>query len=493
MPSKKTIAASKSRKAFGSGKRRGIWNNKAVILVGIFIFAAIGTLSLRSLFAATTPLTFSIYATHPYASRAGYANGPNCAQAFCPVGQTITDMQVTDDGKLIAGYGDWGADIDSSGVAEGRVGIVPLDLSTNTWGSMTYAGSESLDTIRKINGKVYAPTTDPSIYGSSGFLTNESGTWQLKNDNQGIEHVFDVATLNGTDRWEMGAAGGGAAAYRSVNNDGAWQNTASKPGDWARWYWTGDIGGKLYMGSLGGNTTYGTAGTLVFDGTSWKNLNIQPCGTFEAKQVVSFANKILCPTPNNTYYTTIFDGAKTTSTVIGGGSVRDFYVDGSILYVLSTNGGVYKLTSASGSGTLVAQADYTANSVAVYDGYIYLGYPNGKIYRSNGPLSSTATTTSTNTMTATATNPSSIELDGTSKSITIEGSGFPAKPSIKIGSTSAVVLSGTGSQLQISVSTASIIKKERLRQTTIRSLPVTISSSGYTTINAPPLTVSYTK
>lgn len=79
-------------------------------------------------------------------------------------------MGVTNDGRLVAGYGDWGSNVDSFGVNEGGVYSVPLDLATGEW-EMQHAiraGSEALDTIREINGDLYMPTTDPSDSGLRG-------------------------------------------------------------------------------------------------------------------------------------------------------------------------------------------------------------------------------------------------------------------------------------------------------------------------------------
>lgn len=90
--------------------------------------------------------TFELFATHPYASQSGYNEtstnyytggkfcpAPEGETRFCPAGQRLTDMEITDDGQLFAGYGDWTTNSDSFGVPEGRVGMVPLNIATKQW------------------------------------------------------------------------------------------------------------------------------------------------------------------------------------------------------------------------------------------------------------------------------------------------------------------------------------------------------------------------
>jgi hypothetical protein len=134
-----------------------------------------GVLKFKNLAYASGGLEFEFLTSHPYASQSGYLqNG-----VFVTAGHTIEDMAVTSSGDLIAGYGDWTRNLDSLGVAAGRVGIEPYNIQTNSWGTITYAGSEALDNFRIINGSIYAPTTDPSTNGLGGYMTNVTGSWQL--------------------------------------------------------------------------------------------------------------------------------------------------------------------------------------------------------------------------------------------------------------------------------------------------------------------------
>lgn len=482
-----------------------IWRRRLVPIIGILLFAGVGTYLLQSLFAAAPPLTFSLYATHPYASKAGfdststnyYTGAKLCATEFCPTGQTITDMEISAEGQLVAGYGEWTANVDSFGVSEGRVGVVPLDINTNTWGTITVAGSEALDTFRKINGKIYAPTTDPSdtLGSKSGYITNESGSWELKHDNMQVVHTFDIATSNGTDRMQMGTGQGQATAYRSVNNDGNWSKIATgATDDWARWYWAGTAGGKLFMGSIANNTVYGTAGTQVFDGTNWTKVNVEPCYTSKAKMVVSYENKILCPSATYNVMN-VFDGTSVKTMSINQ-SIRDFYVDGTKLYLLTASGGIFEYTSLNASPVQVGQASTNAQTVAVYNGYLYVGATAGQIYRSNGVIGSGTTPTptpGTNTMTVSSVAPSSIQLDRSKQIVTIDGTNFPAGVSVKIGGQTTSVMSSTGTQLKVEFDTGKYIRQQRLRTTSTRTLAVEVLATGYVTVTAPSITATYTK
>lgn len=481
-------------------------NTRFVQLIGVLIIAALGTILLKAIFAApgATSIATSLYATHPYASKAGfnstsvnyYTGQKLCATTFCPTGQLITDMEITDNGQLIAGYGDWNANVDSFGVPEGRVGIVPLDLNTNVWGPITVAGSEALDTIRKINGKIYAPTTDPSdtLGSKSGYVTNESGAWELKVDNQGAVHLFDVATLNGTDRWETGSASDGAAAFRSVSNNGSWaREPRTVAGGYARYYWAAALNGKMYVGG---------AEKAVFDGSTWSTASTVPCGTNEAKNVTVYEGLIYCAYGSSLYS---FDGTTATTLITLTGQiqisryvsqtegVKDLTIGSDGLYVLTDLGNIYRIQSSTHTVTLLGAVTTGANTLAYYGGYLYFGYDGGKIYRTNNTLGGSTAPAPGGVMAASATTPNTMVLDGTVKNVTITGSGFPSLVTVKIGRTITPIISRTDTQVVVSVDTAAVIKNERFRNTGSKYITPTLSASGYTSTNAPSLLVNYTK
>lgn len=164
-----------------------------------------------------TNLTFNLHTTHPHASKSGYAQGSRCAITFCPAGQEILDMEFTADGRLIAGYGDWNDNSDSWGVPAGRVGVLPYNVTTNTWEAFHPTGSEAHDIVRNYNGFLYLPSTDPSIHAPeghngaySGFMTNDKGSWRfVKTTGFNMVHTFDVAVDDAGNYWVFGAVSQG--------------------------------------------------------------------------------------------------------------------------------------------------------------------------------------------------------------------------------------------------------------------------------------------
>lgn len=375
-------------------------------LIATIVIAAITTLS-RSTSAAES-VTFSEFATHPYASKAGYDRTSQnyytgvflCTTAdFCPVGQSLNNMSFTSDGTLIATYGNYASNVDSFGVDAGRVGVVPLDIATQTWGNMTFAGSESIDSIRTIGGKQYIPTTDPSDKGGgkSGYLTNVSGAWQFKADNTGAVHQFDMTTLTGSDLWLFGSrewAGGNegeAVAWRSTDNGATWQQAASEgnqPGQgngFERFYWGARLGSKIYMQAQGISPT---PPVRIFDGVTWTTGTTQKvCPVNDAKLVEVYKEHIVCALGS---MITLYDGISTEAVWLsqntGVGVVRDLHVaDDGYLYVAgnlgvarSTDGRTWSRVALTGSNTM---------SVAVSADRLYLGTDNGKILRSDMTIS----------------------------------------------------------------------------------------------------------
>lgn len=380
---------------------------------------------------AAAPLTFSLYATHPYASHAGFDNTSKnyytnqflCPppQTFCPQGQTITDMGITSDGKLIAGYGEWTANVDSFGVDAGRVGVVPLDLSNGTWGSIFYAGSEAIETIREINGKIYVPTTDPSDKAAtgnpsgniSGYITNETGPWTfVSNGSPANEHMFDVAIFNGS-YYTSGARSMTAPTERSdirvsTNGGTTWADsyTGTDTSGWGRSEWLSVVNGQL----LGMKAWVEDPGKMVAsDGTSWREAGSVGCSQANgnAHLFVSFDNHLVC---GDTGGIGMADGAGSVSRyklssagtsasgggdVVScgvlkdtfGGAVCDFYIYDGYLYAL-TNAGIIRTNSLSSPFEIVeADVPNDATSIAIYNDVIYLGADGGKIYKADMPTS----------------------------------------------------------------------------------------------------------
>lgn len=289
-------------------------------------------------------------------------------------GKTIRSLTM-DNGKFYIGHGDY---IENSGPTK----VTTFDPVTRTFADTGLtAPTEEITTFRRINGKLYAPWTDPtgSYSAKQGYSTNAGGTW-TNEYKAPAEHIYDIATLNGSDLWMVGSAKylpstkGGAAAYRSTDGGSTWtmvaQDTSPTEGGYERYYWAAALGGKMYMQA---EDVYGGAPLRVFNGKSWSTVrDLTPCSAVESRAVEVFNNKILCP-----HYAkglVAFDGRKATTVLpqFGNGNVRDFDVPGDgFIYALSGEG-IYR--SADGmSWTGIAKTPDLAWSIGVHNGTVYLG------------------------------------------------------------------------------------------------------------------------
>lgn len=118
--------------------RTTIKRSAMLVLAFVFVTVVVPNYPVQ----ATGGIQFAEFATHPYAGKTGYdANSTNyyngeklCASFWCPAGQSITtDMGITRDDKIVAGYGDWQTNVDSFGVDAGGIYIAPIDVTTGKW------------------------------------------------------------------------------------------------------------------------------------------------------------------------------------------------------------------------------------------------------------------------------------------------------------------------------------------------------------------------
>ena len=355
-------------------------------------------------------ITFSEFATHPYASKSGfdrtstnyYTGAHLCTTAdFCPSGQEITDLEVTNDGTLIAGYGDWEGNADSFGVTDGRVGVAPLDLQTKQWGPIFYAGSEAIQDIRTLGMTLYIPTTDPSDKAAagnatgniSGYITNKSGDWAFQS-NKGTgssqEHTFDVSEYNG-DIYTAGARtmdGQEVGDIRRSTDGGATWETVQRGTNFDgfdRFTWIAELNGKLYTRSTRDPAT----SVRVFDGADWTTktgVNV-PC--FMASNTQVFDGYIVC---SDQAKLALFDGETSSSIEVikNAGTVRGTYVRDGYLYVMTQLGIIRTNSLSTPHWEKVAVGNNTYLSMAVHNDQLYIGSTQGKILKGNTSLSEVA-------------------------------------------------------------------------------------------------------
>lgn len=222
---------------------------------------------------------------------------PEAAAQTTDQGKTLNSLAIFD-GKLLASYGDYNANT-------GPITINPFDLTSQTFdGSAISVPAESIGTWRVINGKIYATTIDPTCSGScpAGYVVYTPGSgWEVKTP-VNAEHMYDIATLDGTDLWLFGGDQSTAYAWRSTDDGATWSiaqthNLNPENGDDSeRYYWGAALDGKMYMQS----DVYNTANEAqIFDGTNWTTGTTDAiCGTGDSSRgpgPVEFNDKLICP------------------------------------------------------------------------------------------------------------------------------------------------------------------------------------------------------
>lgn len=428
--------------------------------------------------AALGGLSFEHFATHPYASKTGYDQTSKnyytgqflCTdgRTFCPVGQNLTDMGFTADGQLVAGYGDWNSNVDSFGVNDGGVYVVPLDVATNTWGNNPIrAGSEALTVIREIDGAIYAPTTDPSdrtatgqtSSSQSGYITSDGGNWRFVNNNSSNVHTFDIAK-RGSDIFTIGAKDwnggneGAAVVNRSVDGGVTWTestadgSSAGNSQGFERYHWGAQLDDKLYVQAA---STTPTVPYKIFDGNTWSyagDQNQKVCDEFtSAWKVVEFGGHIVCAAGSGLK---LFDGANSTTRALPyDEGVQDFYVTQDTLYVLTYGKRVYRMATVSQEPELIASISegVDAYSLAVYGDIMYLGGAEGKIWRSTTTISDAPGIEYYPAVDEVL--PFSVALSGGDKTVIIRGSEFGVNPTVKIDAQDVEVVSASEDSITV--------------------------------------------
>lgn len=340
-----------------------------ILSIGIFLTLLVSVDTVNA-----GPLGFTVIGTHPQAQAQSSADG-----------RSLQDLMVKGN-LLYAGYGDWQLNT-------GPVALHPFNMDTQSFsGSWLTVPTESIDVIRKINGDIYAPMTDPRtdwLLPDSGFATDRSGSLENITGITAV-HIFDMTTLDGSDLWAVGSRmnedgdASYATAWRSTDNGATWhiaqEDTPTiMTGAYIRYHWIATLNGKIYT-----RTTSLTHPMRVFDGSNWSTLTTNFCST-TPRLVEVFAGKIICRN-------TIFDGvqANTVTTFPDyavGKTIQDFYVSGSYLYVLAGDI-IYRTTDFQDTWQLLGDAPAGAQSIAVYDDHLYIGDAQSQILMSSVLLSS---------------------------------------------------------------------------------------------------------
>ena len=228
------------------------WRRGAVAAFGAAVLAtgivpvATGVASAET----TTGGDMTFLATHEWA-----ASQPTFA------GQRIVDLEIDSDGHVWAGYGDYGANTGPIVLARHSVevgaGFEP----------MFTMDTEAAYNLRSLGDDLVVPATDPRSKADFAVGSPWSEARPL-----GATHVFDTASLDGTDRWMVGSKGKDAVAWRTADGGMTWSEmirvAPSEADDFSRFYFAASVGGTMRVQAVG-NKSGADPNSLVFDGTAW--------------------------------------------------------------------------------------------------------------------------------------------------------------------------------------------------------------------------------
>jgi hypothetical protein len=327
------------------------------------------------------------------------ATHPQAAAQPTATGKTIATLKAWN-GKLYAGFGDYGANTGPITVnafdGTSFASTLPRDqLPSCAQGianpQACNADTEALYEYHNLSRGLYASSVDPRgsnpnyVFGTAGGPG--LATWQ--NPAGFAEHAFDLATLTGSDLWVVGSkygTGTEAAAWRSQDGGASWEESLSVgPIDpnltcmgypnFTRFYGAGVLNGKLYVTATDCSGGAQPA-SKVFNGTSWSDGPHLP--TFNHAE--TFAGKMVFVPEMHSGIgggaLQAFDGTTVTNV---GPTVTDYTIDGNTIYALG--GGKVQKSQDLVNWTVVATAPSVARSIAVMNGSVYLGGTDSAIYR----------------------------------------------------------------------------------------------------------------
>jgi hypothetical protein len=319
----------------------------SVVAAGLFVQTAVP--------AGAAKPGFAKVATHAWA-----------AAQRTSTGNALVDLEVFE-GKVYAGYGDYGANT-------GPITVAGFDPAAGAFGAEFTSDTEAIYNLREVGGRLVAPATDPRT--RADFA--ESGPWADARP-LGATHVFDTVSLDGSDLWMVGSKGYDAVAWRSVDGGATWQTALVAPpvasGTYARFYFAAVLTGKLYVHGVDSNgVSHPTS--KVFDGSGWSD-GPSIVGGAIGWRPVPYAGGVLFHgfghgRTSSVYF---FDG--TTSRPVGYG--YDFEVVGDTVYLLDSSGSVTKSSNLS-RWQRVAAGPVGSRSLAVDNGTIYIGTATSELW-----------------------------------------------------------------------------------------------------------------
>lgn len=302
---------------------------------------------------------FELLGTHPHA-----------AAETTWIAREINALHVFN-GKLYVGYGDYHNNT-------GPVTIAPYDFSLGRFVDEHVSDTEAIYLYRTIGGKLYAPATDRHY--TADFAVGPD--WK---DYGAINttHAFDMGTFTGSDLWISGSQGNDAVAWRSTDGGATFQEMLRVPsesgidGDFARFYFMGFLGGKLYVHATDYQGGPHSA-SHYYDGSTWRRgaaMLTEGIRSHFGWKTLNFADQLVYQTYDRGGYLATFSGSKMDLHF----PVTDIEVDGGYLYVVAS--GEVRRSSDLRNWSTIASVPSSTRSLAVSGGEIFVGTSDSKVYQ----------------------------------------------------------------------------------------------------------------
>jgi hypothetical protein len=311
---------------------------------------------------------WELVGVHPQASAQPTETG-NALVTLCPW-----------QGRLYIGYGDYQENT-------GPIEVTAWDPGQRQFTSVHSSDTEAIYNYRVIGNALYAPATDRRE--AADYAVGEP--WR---DHRPVTaaHAYDMATLDGTDLWLVGSAEGGAysaTAWRSLDGGAHWTIARQPPGT-GRYYFAAVYHQRLYVERWWDRTL---GPSEVFDGTTWSTgPELLPMGgygfrpivfagrlVYATKQTHRTPHRMIAATPNRLLG---FDG--TSVAVIFERELLDFFGDERELIVLDTEGVIWRTRDLASWSRVAVATDLHPRSLALFDGALYVGTYDAKLYRLSG-------------------------------------------------------------------------------------------------------------
>lgn len=284
-------------------------------------------------------------------------------------GRQILDLEVHD-GKVWAGYGDYGANT-------GPITLAAYDpTSGGDFVAATTVDTEAIYNLRSVGDTLVAPATDPRR--NADFALGDP--WRQDRP-LGATHVFDTTTLTGTDLWMVGSQGTDAVAWRSLDGGQTWTEslrqspTSGAANDFLRFYFAAPLDGTLYVQAVS-YATGASASSKVFNGSRWSDgPSLLGQGGVGWKPQ-PFAGGLVYANTGQGQAGAIyfFDGRSVTTIGVG----WDVEVDGGTAFILDLEGNVLASANATTWSTVSASSP-SSRSIAVEGTTVYFGTSDSKL------------------------------------------------------------------------------------------------------------------